>query len=111
VEELPSSMFHPSEVELDQAIQRVREAVDRIKPARLVLDSLSEFRILGQNTIRYRRALLSLKRFLVSSGCTVLLLEEPGGRDSPRSLVDGVIGMDGFGKADSLKKTLWIGGL
>jgi circadian clock protein KaiC len=96
IQEEPSSMFHPFEAELDQAIQNVKEAVDRVKPARLVLDSLSEFRIIGQGNIRYRRSLLSLKRVLASFGCTVLLLEETSREERPRSLVDGVICLEMF---------------
>lgn len=91
VEEQTSSIFHPSEVELSQAINRIKEAVDQVIPSRLVLDSLSELRILGQSSIRYRRALLDLKRFLASNNCTVLWLDQPDKEDIQRSLVDGVL--------------------
>jgi circadian clock protein KaiC len=91
-QERPSSLFHPAEVELGQAVENLKEAVDRVNPARLVVDSLSEFRILGQSSPRYRRELLAVKRYLVARGCTVLLLDiDPGDDDSQRSLVDGVI--------------------
>lgn len=91
VEEQPSSMFHHSEVELGREIQNFKEAVDRIQPKRLIIDSLSEFRILSQSTLHYRRAMMDLKRFLISKGCTVLLVDEPRDGDNHRSLVDGAL--------------------
>src|SRR5688500_17082130 len=48
------SILEPSEVELGETIHRVMECVDRIKPSRIVFDSLSEMRLLAQNSLRYR---------------------------------------------------------
>ncbi|RJQ83301.1 MAG: circadian clock protein KaiC [Desulfobacteraceae bacterium] len=93
--EQASSMFHPSEVELGQAIGRLQDEVAKVKPARVVLDSLSEFRILGQNSIRYRRELMNLKRFLGSQECTVLMLDISSRDDEgARELMDGVIDLE-----------------
>ena len=42
----------------------VFEAVERVKPTRVVLDSLSEIRLLAQSSLRYRRQLLAMKHYL-----------------------------------------------
>jgi len=49
------TMYHPSEVELGETTKRVLEAVERVNPSRIVFDSLSEMRLLAQNSLRYRR--------------------------------------------------------
>ena len=70
------TMFHPSEVELTEATKRILTDVEQLKPARIVLDSLSEFQLLAGNPLRYRRQMLALKHFFASRGCTVLLLDD-----------------------------------
>ena len=55
------TMFHPSEVELSDTTRKILEDVERIKPSRLVFDSLSELRLLAGNPLRYRRQILALK--------------------------------------------------
>ena len=69
------TMFHPSEVELEKTLGQLWDELDRIKPTRLVIDSLTEIRLLSQNDLRYYRELLGMKRRLQGKGCTVLLLE------------------------------------
>jgi len=71
-----STLFHPSEVELGEATRRLLEEVERVKPQRLVIDSLSEIRLLAQNPLRYRRQILGLKRYFSGRECTVLLLDD-----------------------------------
>jgi len=73
------TMYHPSEVELQEAISAVLAEVDRVQPARVVLDSLSEIRLLAQDPLRYRRQILALKRRFGDQHCTVLLLDDHGG--------------------------------
>ena len=70
------TMFHPSEVELSETTKRVLGEVERTKPARLVLDSLSEMRLLAQNPLRYRRQILALKQFFSRQDCTVLFTDD-----------------------------------
>jgi circadian clock protein KaiC len=70
------TMFHPSEVELSETIKTILADVERIKPARVVFDSLSELRLLAGNPLRYRRQLLALKQFFAGRSCTVLLLDD-----------------------------------
>lgn len=74
--EAQSRMFHPSEVELSETTIRVLEEVERVRPTRVVFDSLSEMRLLAQNPLRYRRQILALKQFFSGRKCTVLLLDD-----------------------------------
>lgn len=74
--EAEQSILEPSEVELGETIQGVMECVDRLKPARVVFDSLSEMRLLAQNSLRYRRQILALKQYFSLRGCTVLMLDD-----------------------------------
>ena len=57
------TMYHPSEVELAETTKAVLAEAARIKPDRMVLDSLSEFRMLAENPLRYRRQIMALKRY------------------------------------------------
>ncbi len=59
------TMYHPSEVELSETTKAILDAVERIKPQRLIFDSLSEMRLLAQNSLRYRRQILALKQFFI----------------------------------------------
>jgi circadian clock protein KaiC len=73
------TMFHPSEVELGDTIERILEEVERVKPSRIVFDSLSELRLLSGQSLRYRRQILALKQFFSGRQCTVLLLDDMSG--------------------------------
>jgi circadian clock protein KaiC len=70
------TMFHPSEVELSEATKTILGDVERLKPTRVVFDSLSELRLLAGNPLRYRRQILALKQFFAGRRCTVLLLDD-----------------------------------
>jgi circadian clock protein KaiC len=76
LEEEDSTVFYPSEVELGQTIKAMLTEVDRLKPSRVVLDSLSEIRLLAQSTLRYRKQILALKQFFGSRNITVLFLDD-----------------------------------
>ena len=88
------TVFHPSEVELASTIQKLTEEVERVRPDRLVIDSLSELRLLAADTMRYRRQLLALKQFFAGRDTTVLLLDDRSadGTDMQlQSIAHGVI--------------------
>ncbi len=70
------TMFNPSEVELGEATQRILEAIERVRPQRVAIDSLAEIRLLAGSTLRFRRQVLALKHFFNGRGITVLLLDE-----------------------------------
>jgi circadian clock protein KaiC len=71
-----STLFHPSEVELGQATKALLARVEETEARRIVIDSLSEIRLLAQNPLRYRRQVLGLKHFFAGRDCTVLLLDD-----------------------------------
>ena len=88
------TMFHPAEVELSETTRTILADVDRLKPTRLVFDSLSELRLLAGDPLRYRRQLLALKQFFRGRSCTVLLLDDltSTGRDlQVQSIAHGVV--------------------
>jgi circadian clock protein KaiC len=90
-------MLNPSEVELTDTTRKVLEAVERLKPNRMVFDSLSELRLLAQNSLRYRRQILALKQFFIGRECTVLLLDDrtaEGPDLQLHSIAHGVISLE-----------------
>src|SRR5688572_6900781 len=70
------TMFHPSEVELGETTRAILAEVERIRPTRMVFDSLSELRLLAGNALRYRRQILALKQYFAGRNCTVMLLDD-----------------------------------
>jgi circadian clock protein KaiC len=91
------TMYHPSEVELNETTRRIIQAVERCKPRRMVLDSLSELRLLAQSSLRYRRQILALKQFFIGRNCTVLFLDDRAsdGIDTQvHSIAHGVIALE-----------------
>jgi circadian clock protein KaiC len=90
-----NTIFHHAEVELGETIGEIREQVRRHKPDRVVVDSLSELRLLAGDSIRFRRQMLGLKRFMNSQQCTALLLDDCKGEGelTINSLAHGVMHM------------------
>jgi circadian clock protein KaiC len=90
-------MFHPSEVELSETTKAVLTEVERARPTRVVFDSLSEMRLLAQNSLRYRRQILGLKQFFAGRQCTVMLLDDRTSEVTDlqlQSLAHGVITLE-----------------
>jgi circadian clock protein KaiC len=88
------TMYHPSEVELATTTKLILEDVHRLKPSRVVFDSLSELRLVAGNPLRYRRQILALKQFFAGRGCTVILLDDMTASDHDlhvQSIAHGVI--------------------
>ncbi len=91
------SLLHSSDLELGEATKDIFAAFERIKPTRVVLDSLSEIRLLAQSSLRYRRQLLALKQYFSQYGATVLLLDDRTSETAdktPHSIVHGVVRLE-----------------
>jgi circadian clock protein KaiC len=70
------SLLYSSDLELGETVHMVLAEVERVKPQRLVFDSLSEIRLLSQSALRYRRQVLALKNFFLLHDTTALLLDD-----------------------------------
>lgn len=70
------TILQPAEMELGETSRLIFDKVDDVDPARVVVDSLSELRLLAQSPLRYRRQVLALKHFFSSRNCTVILLDD-----------------------------------
>lgn len=92
------SILHPWELELGETMRLIQEKVDKINPARVVFDSLSEMRLLAQEPLRYRRQILSLKQSFSGRKTTVLLLDDLSAGDEQdahlHSLCHGVVTLE-----------------
>jgi circadian clock protein KaiC len=93
------SILHPWEMELGETIQLIQQEVERVKPSRIVFDSLSEMRLLAQDSLRYRRQVLALKQFFGGRNATVILVDDMTGGEKGadahlHSLCHGVITLE-----------------
>lgn len=92
------TLFHPSEIELTDTTRRILETLERVRPKRVVFDSLSEMRLMARDSLRYRRQVLALKQYFADQGCTVLLLDtrlaQESGEFQLETLTHGVIELE-----------------
>ena len=84
--EAQTTVFRPSEVELAKVSELVLEHTRKANPARVVFDSLSEFRLMADTALRYRRQLLNLKQQFANYQSTVLLLDD--------KMISNTVGVD-----------------
>ena len=70
------TLLYSADLELGETIRRLLDAFQRLHPHRVVIDSLSEIRLLAQSSLRYRRQILTLKHFFAQQNTTVLLLDD-----------------------------------
>jgi circadian clock protein KaiC len=75
-DEQQQSLLYSSDLELGETTKRIIEVVERLQPKRIVLDSLSEIRLLAQSSLRYRRQILALKHYFSNHDSTVVMLDD-----------------------------------
>ena len=85
-EDQQQSLLYSSDLELGETTRRIFEAFEKAKPTRVVLDSLSEIRLLAQSSLRYRRQILALKHYFARSGATVLMLDDLSSEANDRTM-------------------------
>jgi circadian clock protein KaiC len=91
------TLLYSSDLELGEATRSIFEVFEKLKPNRVVLDSLSEIRLLAQSSLRYRRQILALKHYLSRHSATVLLLDDRTSEASDKtahSIVHGVVQLE-----------------
>jgi circadian clock protein KaiC len=96
-EDQQQSLLYSSDLELGETTKRIYEAIGAANPDRVVLDSLSEIRLLAQSSLRYRRQILALKHYFARQGATVLLLDDLTAEASDRtmhSVAHGVVRLE-----------------
>jgi circadian clock protein KaiC len=70
------SLLYSSDLELGETITRILDSIEKYKPSRVVIDSLSEIRLLAQSSLRYRRQILALKHYFQRHQSTVVMLDD-----------------------------------
>lgn len=91
------SLLYSSDLELGETTKRIFEVFERVKPDRVVIDSLSEIMLLAQSPLRYRRQVLALKHYFARHGTTILMLDDLTTEQNDRtmhSIAHGVIHLD-----------------
>src|SRR6201989_2270928 len=74
--EQQQSLLYSSDLELGETTEQIFEAVERAHPSRVVLDSLSEIRLLAQSSLRYRRQILAIKHYFAKFNTTIMMLDD-----------------------------------
>jgi len=95
--EKQQSLLYSADLELGETTRQIFETVDRVKPARVVLDSLSEIRLLAQSSLRYRRQILAIKHYFSRVKATVLFLDDltaEAGDKTVHSIAHGVVRLE-----------------
>jgi circadian clock protein KaiC len=95
--EQQQSLLYSSDLELGETTKQIFEAVERAHPTRVVLDSLSEIRLLAQSSLRYRRQILAIKHYFAQFNTTVMLLDDLTAEQADKtvhSIAHGVLRME-----------------
>jgi circadian clock protein KaiC len=95
--ERQQSVLFPSEAELGETIALITDIIDACAPVRVVIDSMSELRMVANDPMRYRRQIVVLKQYLLKQACTTMLMDDL--TDDPRQYdlqgtVHGVITLE-----------------
>ncbi|HVX04726.1 MAG TPA: ATPase domain-containing protein [Rhodanobacteraceae bacterium] len=70
------TLLYSSDLELGETTKLILDQIARARATRIVIDSLSEIRLLAQSSLRYRRQILALKHYFAAQGSTVLMLDD-----------------------------------
>jgi circadian clock protein KaiC len=100
-------IFSPAEVERGPTTRQIVEQVEALKPQRIFIDSMTQFRYLATDAFQFRKQVLSFLRFLVEKGTTVLFTSESS-KEAPDNdlqfMSDGVINLN----FSNDQRTLWV---
>lgn len=75
-------IFSPAEVDREPLTKQILETIENLRPDRVFIDPITQFRYLNPDIFQFRKQILSFLRYLVEQGCTVLFTSE-GSLDAP----------------------------
>lgn len=90
-------IFSPAEIEREPVTRQIVEQVETLKPQRIFIDAMTQFRYLSTDAFQFRKQVLSFLRFLVEQGTTVLFTSESSEElpdNDLQFMSDGVIALD-----------------
>ncbi|MFW6457717.1 MAG: ATPase domain-containing protein, partial [Planctomycetota bacterium] len=89
-------IFSPAEVERNPTAQKIKDTVKSLRPSRVFVDSITQFRYLTSDEYQFHQQVLSFIQFLTRNDCTVLFASE-GTEQAPdedlQFLADGVFSL------------------
>ena len=98
-------IFSPAEVEREPTTQKIIERVEELKPQRVFLDAMTQFRYLSTDPFQFRKQVLSFLRFLLERNATLLFTSQ-GSEGAPdddlQFMSDGVIHLEFSAKGRTL---------
>ncbi|HVH46196.1 MAG TPA: ATPase domain-containing protein [Labilithrix sp.] len=90
-------IFTPAEVEREPTTRMIVEEIESVRPDRVFLEAMTQFRYLSPDPFQYHKQVLSLLRFLEDRGATVLFTSEGSDITSDEHLQflsDGVVHLE-----------------
>jgi circadian clock protein KaiC len=90
-------IFTPAEVEPSTITKRIMAKLEEVRPRRIFIDSMTQFRYLSPDVFQFRKQALAFLRYLIGEGATVLFTSEGTVRepdDDLQFISDGIIRLD-----------------
>lgn len=90
----PQSVFRTSDFDIEQIVSHLNEVIGRLKPRRVILDSLVDLQLMCADRLAYRRLFRELKDMFARQDCTALIVDSNpdfGGDSHVLALVHGVM--------------------
>ncbi len=88
------TLFHTADVELGEMTDSVFAAFDRLRPDRVVFDSITSLRLLAGDSLRYRRQLLTVRQFFAERSSTILFLDNEEADAALEDTMYGVVRLE-----------------
>lgn len=80
-----------SEIQLEEVMTAIENAIEEAEPVRMVFDSIEQVRLLANDPVIYRQKILAIQRMLSERSVTTIFLETSGEGTEFKTLTHGVI--------------------
>jgi circadian clock protein KaiC len=88
------TLLPSSEIQLDEVMTAIEKAVEEVRPARMVFDSIEQVRLLANDPVIYRQNVLAIQRLLSKRSVTAIFVESSVQSPEFKTLAHGVIMLD-----------------